>query len=478
MNTLDERIIFYFSGQNVTGHTAGMYPYYLQRFLPNGMATEVIFIGNFYYNGSDTSITFDLTDIIASDGFVIKEDDFESVYSMNNKICNKYFLSIVWSDEVIVTSSNRWVAKVYSYHNKNLSSYKGYTFFEPSSYNMNRVTILQQGFNPSKNKDSKLVPHFPMYDDEQIQNENNCPFALSLLVGNAVSSATLSFQVEGNAYDETVDYQRDTTIIPSGNSFTYISNISNVAWYTDIVPTKDGVLWLTDEQFVTTLLSPDLEWEGTYLYRRYRQGDRNNTYTYKYAYVRINNSHGKFIDNPSVDINSIDTTNIVYCELQFPDAFDSAYSSGGTEYVIGDDGEYIGSYRYKVGILDKDYKRYYIFWQDRYGSFQCQPFNCFANYSETFDRSEVVDYQNRRRNSNIQVQSKWNIYSGWIDEDLYPYYESIYTSPVVILYDTAYDTRYSVLVSGNYEEKTYRNQKKMINMNLELIENKKQNIIY
>ena len=83
MTTLDRRIIFYFSG--VTGHAAGMYPYLLYRYTSTG-TTDLVFAGNFYYNGSDTSIKFDLTDVIASDGFIIREDDFQDIYTMNSKL--------------------------------------------------------------------------------------------------------------------------------------------------------------------------------------------------------------------------------------------------------------------------------------------------------------------------------------------------------------------------------------------------------
>lgn len=480
MTTLDRRIIFYFSGQDVTGHAAGMYPYYLKRFLATGGTSETIFVGNFYYNGVDTSVTFDVTDIISSDGFIVKEDDFQSVYSMNNKICNKYYLQVVWDAETQdwLSSGNQWVAKVSSYHNKNLNSYFAFTFFEPSIYTKDRVSVLQQGFVPVEGSDSALIPHYPMYDEEQAQYENDCPFAISLLVGDDIASSTLSFEVEGDEYDETVDYLRDLRIPSSGNSFTYISNISNVGYYRDIHPTSDGTLKLSNKQFVTSFFLASTPSDGTWLYKRYSQADRGNTYEYRYAYVLINNSHNKEFDDTSVNINNIDTTNILYCNVQIPNASYDAYTSGGTQWVVGDDGDYRHTFEYKVGILDKDYKRYYLFWQDRYGSFQCQAFNCNANYYESYDKSEIQDYQNRRRNSNIQIQSKWKLNSGWIPEDLYPYYESIYTSPLLILFDAAYNERYTVLVSGDYEEKTYRNQKKMINMNLELTENKKQNIIY
>ena len=122
MDTLDRRIIFYFSGNQVTGHTAGTYHYYLYRYNLSG-STETMFVGNFFYDGSATSVTFDVTDIIKSDGFVINADDFSGVYTMNTKLISKYSLLIVWAANDTKQSSAQWTGKFYSYKNEDINPF-------------------------------------------------------------------------------------------------------------------------------------------------------------------------------------------------------------------------------------------------------------------------------------------------------------------------------------------------------------------
>lgn len=132
----------------------------------------------------------------------------------------------------------------------------------------------------------------------------------------------------------------------------------------------------------------------------------------------------------------------------------------------------------EIAVLDYCYKHYYLLWQDRYGGYQSQAFNENTTFSETFDVSETQNYRNERKKSLIQVQPKWRINSGWIKEDVYPYYESIFVSPILILYDAYEDKAYEVITNGSYTEKTYRNEKKMLNLSLDLEAVSTQNIIY
>lgn len=136
-----------------------------------------------------------------------------------------------------------------------------------------------------------------------------------------------------------------------------------------------------------------------------------------------------------------------------------------------------GTYRI-IGYMDACPKRYYLMWQDRFGGYQSQAFNETSVYSETYDVTETQNYKNERKKSFIQVQPKWKLTSGWIQEELYPYYESIMVSPNVLLYDSQEDVNYPVIVNGNYTEKTYKNEKKMLNLSLDLEAISKQNIIY
>lgn len=117
-------------------------------------------------------------------------------------------------------------------------------------------------------------------------------------------------------------------------------------------------------------------------------------------------------------------------------------------------------------------------WEDRLGGIQSQAFNEYAQYSEDFQNTETVNYKDERKKSVISVQPKWKLASGWIKENAYCIYESIFTSPYVKLYDCQEDTLYNVIVTGNYVEKKYKNEKRMLNISLDLEASSKQNIVY
>ena len=131
-----------------------------------------------------------------------------------------------------------------------------------------------------------------------------------------------------------------------------------------------------------------------------------------------------------------------------------------------------------IGILDNCYKRYYLMWQDRLGGTQSQAFLDNITYSEDITNEEVQNFTNTRKKSSVQILPKWKLNSGWIKEDVFPFYESILVSPFVKLYDTRYDCCYDVIVNGNFTEKTHKNEKKLLNLTLDLESTNKQTIIY
>ncbi len=148
-------------------------------------------------------------------------------------------------------------------------------------------------------------------------------------------------------------------------------------------------------------------------------------------------------------------------------------------WIVNNLYEQSNNFRYaRVATFERCYSRYYLFWQDRFGSFQSQPFSEFADYSEDIKVDEVQNYMNIRRRASVIVQPKWKITSGWIKESLYPYYESLYVSPILKLLDTKYNIVYDVIFNGNYVEKNYHNQKKLINITLDLEQTNTQNILY
>jgi len=140
--------------------------------------------------------------------------------------------------------------------------------------------------------------------------------------------------------------------------------------------------------------------------------------------------------------------------------------------------------RCKIAEIDSpqcnDINRYYLMWQDRFGGFQCQPFEKTETYQEDFKRHEWATYQNAKRLGGIEIQPKWKLNTGWIKDELYPYYESILISPSITMIDIIEDKTYRVLVNdSNYTEKTFKNQeRKLFNLELTVSQDKPQQILY
>lgn len=132
-----------------------------------------------------------------------------------------------------------------------------------------------------------------------------------------------------------------------------------------------------------------------------------------------------------------------------------------------------------VAILDRCYSRYYLAWMDRYGDVMSQPFNGKPEYTEKIENSEVQDYKLRRRVVQKQIQPIWKLNTGWIKEDIYPMYEAMFTSPYLLLYDTQTDRSWNVILTNtDYKEKTYKTERSLINLEITLEANKKQNYIF
>lgn len=146
-------------------------------------------------------------------------------------------------------------------------------------------------------------------------------------------------------------------------------------------------------------------------------------------------------------------------------------------YMTWTNSNNVDQYR-RIAIIEACKERYYLLWQDRFGSYQSQPFKGKMEYSENIENSEYVSYTGERHKYNVQVQPKWKINSGWLKEDLFPFYESIYVSPILKLYDTETETEYDVIINDNYVEKKYINEKKLLSIELNLEATDKQNITY
>lgn len=128
--------------------------------------------------------------------------------------------------------------------------------------------------------------------------------------------------------------------------------------------------------------------------------------------------------------------------------------------------------------IDKCPAKYYLQWVDRYGGIQTQPFNGKSTLKEKFENTNIQNSKGYSRKVFIQDEFDWTLNSKWLTEYEYKVYEGIFVSPLVRLYDVENDNLYEVLVSDtSYTEKTYKNQKKLFNMTVNVTNNKKQRFL-
>lgn len=194
--------------------------------------------------------------------------------------------------------------------------------------------------------------------------------------------------------------------------------------------------------------------------------NRNDTYIYTYGFNDIDTNSTKKYNVRLIKNN--------YCStIALSSLFDDTTPINGySDFSIWFQSD-------EVAKIDICPAKYYLMWQDRAGSFQSQPFDKVSTYSESFNREYITNYKGVKRPTTITTSPKIRVQTGYIDEKLYPYYESIFTSPYLLLYDTKEDKSYLVNVTGDYTEKTFKNQsRQMFNIQLDLEFAKNQNMIY
>lgn len=134
----------------------------------------------------------------------------------------------------------------------------------------------------------------------------------------------------------------------------------------------------------------------------------------------------------------------------------------------------------KTPIAQTACSKYFLIWQDRYLTQQIQPFNKVNTYSETITGSEITNYYGKRKLYKTSNQPKWKLNSDWVTSEQYKYYESLFVSPTVQLYDSEYDKLYDVILTDrSFTEKTFDNQgKQLFNLTVEVEQTTTQDILY
>ena len=154
-------------------------------------------------------------------------------------------------------------------------------------------------------------------------------------------------------------------------------------------------------------------------------------------------------------------TNIIYTTLQ--QLFSNAVIDTTKDKAqIGPDQNHIFTQ------IDMCPAQYYVQWIDRYGTYQCQPFSKISTFSNDYSTTHMMSYDKVKKPIFNQVKSQWNLNSEFIPEDKLPYYESLFVSTKVILYDAKNDASYNVVLTDTkFVEKTFANQqRRMFNLQI------------
>ena len=154
-------------------------------------------------------------------------------------------------------------------------------------------------------------------------------------------------------------------------------------------------------------------------------------------------------------------TNIIYTTLQ--QLFSNAViDTTKDKAYIGPDQNHI------FAQIDMCPAQYYVQWIDRYGTYQCQPFSKISTFSNDYSTTHMISYDKVKKPIFKTVNSTWNLNSDFITEDKLPYYESLFVSPKVILYDSKNDMSYNVVLTDTkFVEKTFANQqRRMFNLQI------------
>ena len=382
---------FKINGAYPTGNrpaAAGMYRYEVARVDDHAQSEDensTLFSGN-YYASSIYRYDFDITEIIRNRGAWKMTPTGQ--YGDPTSLIETYYMRIWYDSTNYFTTTEFDVARIYPY--PNLGGWSDYTypsgtFFDLSNATSASTSVCAQGFSKN-NKTWRLIPTYPLLENEQDMENSSMQFGVAIEFGGAL---------------------RDT--------------FNLVAYYAGDNPLDDPISWCS------------------------------------LGYINYDGAVNAWLNNVGYVVGHYGRpTTDIYVAL------------------LNNDNDTW----YNVAKFELCHTRYYLQWQDRFGSYQSQPFTGKMQYSENITNNEKQNYNNVRSKRNVVIQPKWEIYSGWIKESLFPIYESIYVSPTVRLYDAQTDRTYDVIINDNYVEKKYSKEKTMLNINLTLEATEKQNILY
>lgn len=511
MKWLDEDIIITVNNLRIDNSKLYVYKVY-----EGTSPAKLLFAGQIYLNQGQTSADIDIKDIIAGQKWNAPTlndeayDDFNPIYLIQD-----YYVVIndehSYEEEAEWPSANTTVYLAYRYSNRKWKEGDIELIDQAPTF-----SLLTQGYN-SITKECPIIPHYPYLLTDKYNFEyayyNGFSRSTYYTVFNAplikddvrnsylnqsrnysISLADLFNESEWNTDPIIVkDVLSETTVKPlkfTGSNYSYslsipeeaVGNTIQIVYtdneYKDIIVDKINVDDKADRQYKVRLdhiLTGKEVYKLQYYVNNSIKGQLNIENSNLYS------STGEIVldlifysDVFSGNLNI--TVNIQKLTVSAKNNAESAI----IEIQHTDQGQTKKVKDFTAAIIDFCPKRYYLQWQDRLGSIQSQGFNGNETYSEDITASEIQTYRQQRRLRNLQIQPKWLINSGWLNEEDYYIYESIYTSKYLKLYDTKYNQAYKVILTNrSYTEKTFNNQgRELFNLQLELELSNKQNMIF
>lgn len=517
MKYLDERVIFNFPAQTTSG--VRKYEVYVD--------TELAFVGNTYVIANEP-IDIDITDICAN--YVVSDKPYNTTSEKDLDIRN-FSIKIYNADNTLNTEEDDDVFLIYRY-----PFYKSYVTTPVLDYTETTYGYqpLLQGWNKDTYK-GEFIPTYPKVPSTNFTFDyvgllTNVPYINVYNIvykdgtSTGVNSITVNLNGVGGAYKYSIPLSEfiitnETTKEYYDNADTYLSFRSS-GWTTTnpTFETENGdvrQLTLRNTSFTGSIDNVDIYYNDTTVAADLDTGtDVPNTSVWDKT-ITLNKSEipqrvhillknagqeevGQEVVGISIGISNLpDNLNTLTLEfsIMFNDTLNLVAITIRTKIKTTDilgicDTDKIQlttfspmntNIRSTVDIanLDGD-SRFFLKWKDRYGMPQCQPFAGTELYSENVNRDEITTLKNNRKIISANVQPKWKLNTKWINQKYYPFYESIFVSPYLQLYDTHEDKIYDVvLVNTNYEEKTFYNQnRQMFNLQLEVELSSTQKMIF
>lgn len=508
MRYLDEDLIII-----VTGFTAPVsqtYQYVIQVRNDDGLTYTTLFNGNCFLTSGQTSKTFYVNDILNSNGidYNVPVNSYKAVYQHSLYVVRLYIGNAAYSTAENVILAYRYPNRK-AYLEKDLpyrtwGSYFAYNYIQGDK--LPRIPYVSSAVFPfveciqfSTNFEAPFKYYYGYEGaisgtDKDVQTLQYRPNTLySNPLSTLFSSTSINTQYDGDSYltfnlqmysSITRTWQLNitgsTTTAQTVSAITMINgsktdyNIRRASSYVDVYAGNKE----------TYLGRFSIEGEGTKTieidYANFGRTDAVLTLHFKYAsgtrdsegYIYL---HSGDFDRTFYNFN-IKFNKVAYYSTQ--GGLDG-YNIHNLEVYTQNHPSLWRDKIFNAAQIDVCPEKHYLIWKDRLGSYQSQPFEKQETYSEELSRDTRTDYKGHTSIYHAYVLPKWKLNTGWISEHDMPYYESIYCSPVVKLYDTKEDKIYDVNVTDStYTEKTVRNQsRKLFNIELNVELDKKQQMI-